>query len=237
MTKSEIAGLAEAFASILLSHATHGLATSSLDATGEITLRDGLIVGAAAFGARLKQAWILEREIVPAGWDDANVDVIISRRGHRKFHPIVGVELKWWRRSDAANSGNRRRDLLKDFLRAGALYTRVEAVSFVALLSTRGAWDATTGTSGSDATAMRMLSENTVQKWNVTKMIRCRALRRAVEELKGRVPICSIFHTELISNCSFLNSGRETVSARVWTVKKPQKTCFLDEADSVELVG
>ena len=236
MTKTEIKTLGDAFAHILLSHAAHGLATSSLEGTGEITLRDGLIVGAAAVAARLKHAWILKREVLPQGWDDAAVDLLISREGNNDPHPIAGVELKWWRQLDAGNAANRRRDLVKDFVRAAALYTLVEDVSFVALLSTRGSWEATANTNGSDAEAMQKLSSSGVQKWNVSNLSDCASVRGSVNYLQNRVPICNIFHTELLSSCSLTMAGVEMAFAKVWTVKKPQRTRFLDADDIAELI-
>lgn len=77
MTPAEIQDLADRISSILISHAAHGLATSSLAGTGEITLRDSLIVAAAATGAKIKQAWVLKREVLPAGWSDSAVDLIV----------------------------------------------------------------------------------------------------------------------------------------------------------------
>lgn len=58
-------GERQSICGILISHAAHGLATSSLEGMGEITLRDSLIVAAAAAGAQAKQAWILQREVLP----------------------------------------------------------------------------------------------------------------------------------------------------------------------------
>ena len=81
MKNTEIQALADATAHMLLSHACHGLATSSLEGIGEITLRDGLVVAAAAVGARTKRAWIFEREVLPDGWTDATVDLMVYRKG------------------------------------------------------------------------------------------------------------------------------------------------------------
>jgi hypothetical protein len=119
MNNSEVKQLGEAMASMLLSQAAHGLATGSLEGTGEITLRDGLIVAAAAEGARIRQAWIIEREVIPNGWTDAPVDLFLRKQGNLgAISTIGGVELKWWRKTDAGNSANRRRDLIRDFIRA-----------------------------------------------------------------------------------------------------------------------
>jgi hypothetical protein len=122
---------------------------------GEITLRDGLIVAAASIAAELRQGWLLEREVQPEGWHDSDVDLLISRKGNAGvIHTLVGVELKWWRREDAGNAANRRKDLIKDFFRAAALYSTVEEIAFVALVSTAFSWKATASTKGSDEVAM-----------------------------------------------------------------------------------
>ena len=93
MNDTEVRVLSDAFANILISHAGHGLATSSLHGMGEITLRDGLIVAAASIASELRQAWLLEREVQPQGWVDSDVDLLISRKGNAGLvHTLAGVE-------------------------------------------------------------------------------------------------------------------------------------------------
>lgn len=122
-------------------------------------------------------------------------------------------------------------------MRAAALYRLVADVSFVAFLSTKAAWDATQVTSAStDKEAMDKLSATGVQKWNLTKMCKCKALQAAIKDLKGRVEVCNIFHSELLCHCALLNSGQEKAFAKVWAVKKPQRTRFLREDEIDELV-
>jgi hypothetical protein len=230
MKKSTIQSLADATANMLLSHACHGMATSSLEGCGEITLRDGLVVAAASVGARTKQAWILEREVLPQGWSEANVDLMVYRKGQGdSTYAIGGVELKWWRQTDKPNASNRRRDLIKDFVRAAALYSKVESFAFVALLSTAGAWDSTTSTNGSDKGAMSMLSMDGTQKWNLSGMATSSGVKAALKSLNSHVPIANIFHSELLSDCSIDLSSKVSAFARVWSIKKPQKTKFLTE--------
>jgi len=96
MKPSEIQELASGIANMLLSHAAHGLSTGSLHGMGEITLRDGLVVAAAAAGAKARQAWILAREFTPDGWSDAAVDLVIYRKGNQDAEKAVGgIELKF----------------------------------------------------------------------------------------------------------------------------------------------
>lgn len=237
MTEAEIKALAAGIGNILISNAAHGLATSSIQGLGEITLRDSLVVAAAAAGAKARQAWIIDREVVPNGWTDAPVDLMISRVGNGTNVVLMGgTELKWWRRSDAANAGNRRRDLIKDFLRAAALYPIASDFSFVALVATAESWEATTDTGGSDNTAMRQLKRSTSQNWNVTNQISSAALKSAVRLLQGRVPICNIFHTELLYSSRFSINQERVALAKVWRVKKPQNTVFLSDAQIANLL-
>ncbi|MEQ1861996.1 MAG: hypothetical protein ABMA13_18920 [Chthoniobacteraceae bacterium] len=237
MTPAQIQSLADGVASILLSHAAHGLATSALEGMGEITLRDGLIVAAAAVGAHTKQAWILDREVLPAGWTDAAVDLVIFRHGNQNnTKEVGGIELKWWRQTDPGNAANRRRDLIRDFIRAAALYSLVEDFAFVSLLSTAGSWSATATTSGSDRAAMTKLGAAGSQTWNIPNMISSSAIKGAVKSLSGKVPITNIFHTELLASFSLNNASGLNAFAKVWLVKKPQNTQFLQPAEIALLI-
>lgn len=237
MNNDQIKNLGEAMANMLLSQAAHGLATGSLEGTGEITLRDGLIVAAAAEGARVRQAWIIQREVIPDKWIDASVDLFLQKKGSQgAISTIGGVELKWWRKTDVGNSANRRRDLVRDFIRAGALYSQVQDFAFVALLSTEGSWTATTKTDGSDKEAMSKLSSTGSQKWNLSKMIGSKGVEGAIRSLQDKVPMPNIFHTELLCTRSLTNGEDQLAFAKVWKVKKPQNTVFLDAAALNKLI-
>lgn len=235
MKQVEIQALANGTASILLSYAAHGLATSTIEGMGEITLRDGSIVAAAAVGAQSRQAWILERELLPSGWTDVAVDVVITRVVNQSTPIVGGTEIKWWRRDDPSNSANRRRDLIKDLIRAASLYTIAEDFAFVALLSTAGSWSATTTTKGSDKAAMAKLVATGSQKWNIPGMIASKAIQGSIRQLKGKVPVPNIFHTKLLAEQSINGPNGIIAFAKVWAVKKPQKTKFfsIDEIDEL----
>jgi hypothetical protein len=238
MKQNQVRALADGMACMLLSHAAHGVATRSLTGMGEITLRDGLIVAAAAAGARLSQAWIIDREILPEGWLDAAVDVMIHRKGnHGNLRLVGGIELKWWRRMDAANAANRRRDLIKDFVRAAALYPMVEDFSFVALLSTAVSWSSTVKTSGTDGPAMKKLRSHGSQHWNLKGLRECSAVKGTIRALNERVPIPNIFHTELMSNIMLAKPQNKVAAfARVWAVRKPQNTRTLNDGEIAGLL-
>lgn len=216
-------------ATMLLSHAAHGLATSSLEGMGEITLRDGLVVASAAMGAKNKRSWIIDREVLPQEWSDSAVDLLVFRKGNAGNLFMVGaVELKWWRRTDKANAGNRRRDLIKDFIRAAALHKAAEDFAFVALLSTSDSWSSTTGTSQSDKEVMRLLSGNGVQKWNFEKLKGSSSVRAALKTLDGHVtPVSKILHSELLSHRTIGDGAKTMAFAKVWSIRRPQKTSDL----------
>lgn len=228
MTPAEIQDLADRICSILISHAAHGLATSSLVGMGEITLRDSLIVAAAATGAQIKQAWVLKREVLPAGWSDSAVDLIVYRQGNQgAMKEVGGVELKWWRQEDKGNASNRRRDLIKDFIRAASLYPAMDDFTFVALLSTEVSWTSTTTTTAADARAMGLLTANGSKVWNLKKLSNSPGVKGSIKFLNGKIPIPNIFHSKLLSTLELhIVSGRSAF-AKVWLVKKPQNTRFL----------
>lgn len=214
---------------MLLSYAAHGLSTASLMGMGEITLRDGLIVATAAAAARKKQAWILDREVTPEGWSEAAVDLVASRNGNDDAIKMVGgIELKFWRKEDAGNAANRRKDLIRDFIRAAALYKQVEHFSFVALLSTHVSWENTVSTSGKDKPVMSLLNSDGVQKWNLRNLAGSSGLKSAVQSLERKVPISSSFHTELISKARLSDKNGDLAFSRVWVIKKPQNSIILE---------
>jgi hypothetical protein len=237
MNERETKILGDAFANILVSHAAHGLATSSLHGVGEITLRDGLIVAAASIAAELRQGWLLVREVRPDGWQDSDVDLLIFRKGNAGvIHILAGVELKWWRREDAGNAANRRKDLIKDFFRGAALYSIVEEIAFVALVSTAFSWKATASTKGSDQVAMGMLGERGSQVWNTEIMVASNSVRSAMRELVGKVPVSNIFNTKLISDVAITEENERIAFAKVWSVKKPQNSRWLNDEEIEERV-
>lgn len=232
LTPAQVQDLADRICAILIAHASHGLATSSLQGMGEITLRDSLIVAAAAAGTQTKQVWVLKREVLPTGWTDSAVDLIIYRSAnHGTLKEVGGVELKWWRQTDQENASNRRRDLVKDFIRAASLYPAVDDFTFIALLSTEVSWASTTATRGADSAAMTLLTANGSQIWNLCKLAASPAVKSAVRFLNGKVPIPNIFHSKLLSTLELhLASGRSAF-AKVWLVKKPQKTHYFTPAE------
>jgi len=232
MNTSQVQDLADRVCSILISHAAHGLGTTSLDGMGEITLRDGLIAAAASMAADMKQAWILKREELPPGWTDAAVDLIVFRRGNQGAeHPVGGIELKWWRQVSTSNASNRRKDLVKDFIRAASLYPTVDDFAFVALLSTDVSWTSTTGTQAADAPAMALVTAQGSSTWNLPNLRAAPAVSNAVSFLAGKLPIPNIFHSRLLSDVELKFASGKSAFAKVWAVNKPQNTHILSVAE------
>ncbi|MBH1387601.1 hypothetical protein I5U29_02350 [Stenotrophomonas maltophilia] len=236
MNTNQKSELARAIAWMLCSHAAHGLSTASIKGVGEITLRDGLIVAAAAIGSKHKNAWLLEREVEPDGWSDSNVDLMVYRVSGENKSLVGGTELKWWRQKDKGNASNRRRDLIKDLLRAAALYTLSESFSFVALLATKESWDATTDTRGKDKALLDKLKSESSEHWNIRDLSSSPSIKAAVRLLRNKVPVTTAFRTKLLNACSLSDqSGIECV-ARVWEVQKTQNSRWAVDPDDFNFI-
>lgn len=236
MNTNQKSELARAIAWMLCSHAAHGLSTASIKGVGEITLRDGLIVAAAAIGSKHKNAWLLEREVEPDGWSDSNVDLMVYRVSGDNQSLVGGTELKWWRQKDKGNASNRRRDLIKDLLRAAALYTLSESFSFVALLATKESWDATTDTRGKDKALLDKLKSESSEHWNIRDLSSSPSIKAAVRLLRKKVPVTTAFRTKLLTACSLSDqSGIECV-ARVWEVQKTQNSRWVVDLDDFNFI-
>ena len=231
MTPSEERKFAASIAAMLASQAAHGISTVALQGLGEISLRDPTIVAAASIGARLKQAWLLLREEQPVSWSGGTVDVVVARMLPTQIRWVAGIELKWWRRADPGNAGNRRRDLVKDFIRAASLYPDLEGPAFVALLSTQASWRRTTGTNGNDTLPMTLVRRSGRQDWILPNLANCPAVRGSLRALNGSVPVPNRFRSELISSVKISTNGTEEATARVWRLWKQQNTRFLSEQE------
>ncbi|MBE7558431.1 hypothetical protein HS125_05610 [bacterium] len=196
-------------------------------------LRDGLIVAAASVAAEEHRASVLEREYIPNNWKGRKVDIVVQSGTSSSPKIITAVELKWWRRDDGGNSSNRRREIVVDFLRMAALAPCVEVAGFVALLSTMSSWQKTTGTTCTDKAVMDLIKSAGVQRWDVRGMRNCAAIRAAISELSGQVPICNIFYSELLSIHALTQSKQTIAVAHVWRIHKRQNSKFLKD-DVVE---
>lgn len=219
--------LAESISHMLISHAAHGYALGSVDKMGEITFRDALVVAAAAVGTKIKQSWIIEREINPDSWSDGPVvDLVIFREKNKKQVLFGGTELKFWRQTDTGNASNRRKDLVKDFFRAAALSKECESFAFVSLIATQDSWKNTTNTSGKDEKVVQLLKSPDAQIWRKSQLEHCPSVKTATQEMRDKVPVSSAFSSYLLSTCEVRYEQRIKYISKVWKVRKHENTSF-----------
>ncbi|WP_373700198.1 hypothetical protein [Neisseria dentiae] len=228
LTESQIVELSDRICASLISQAAHALATSSLDEIGEITLRDSLILAVSAFSSSIRLAVIQDREYTPDGWEDSAIDLAILRKNTQQREEFIGgVELKWWRRSDTQNAANRRRDIVKDLIRTATLYSQVTDFAFMALLTTDVSWEKTIGKKSPDRKVMDKLTASAVEKWKIEEIQHTPCVSSAINYLKPKVSIPNIFHTKLLSSLELKFASGRSASAKIWLVKKPQKSYWL----------
>jgi hypothetical protein len=209
----------------------HALGTNSVEGLGEITLRDGLVVAAAATGAERHQAWIIEREFAPDEWNGRAIDIVVKRVVNNADKLVYSAEVKWWRDATTANAANRRRDLVGDLIRAATIYPDVEDDALVILLSTEASYR---------STARGVLHEilhsgQPTGQWNLRNLKNRAAIRGAVQALRNDVKIPNVFHTELAAWVHVRARGGQVFHAYAWAVRKPQHTHWLTEQEFDEI--
>lgn len=235
--------MAESLSLVLLSHAAHGLGTETLSGLGEITLRDGLVAGAAAVGARRNAALIIEREHKPQDWKSGNIDLTVWRKRKRQKEWFCSTELKWWHQDDANNASNRHAKLIRDFIRAGSVYPMMlkpDKMAFVLLLTTSSSWNTKVErhTAGDLSLCYRWTRAYVTQTWDLSALKGCPGVRAAVAELRGMgVKIPNIIHSDLTYSASIRQQRSERGEVRCWSVRKPQKTTFLSNAELDEIIA
>lgn len=229
--------MARSLSLVLLGYAAHGLGTASLSGMGEITLRDGLVAAAASVGATRGAAWIIKREHQPPAWKKGNVDLTVWRKRGRRQRWFCATELKWWHRDDSNNASNRRAELMRDFVRAGAVYPSLvqpDKSAFVLLLSTDASWSTTVVNHRDGDAALRnhWVKVYGEQAWDLCVLKTCPGVRRAVKELRSMgVQIPAIIRSKLAFSASVRQQRSDPATVRCWSVWKPQGATFLDDAD------
>lgn len=237
------AEMARSLSLMLLSYAAHGLGTETLSGLGEITLRDGLVAAAAAVGARRQAAWIIEREHQPQDWNRGEVDLTVWRKRSKRMRWFCAAELKWWRKDDSNNASNRRAELMRDFIRAGAVYPRLlqpDKMAFVLLLSTKTSWSTTVARhdAGDAALCRHWKSAYGEQIWDIAVMRTCPAVRAAVRDLHGMgVQMPNIIHSRLAFSVCVRQQRSEPAVVRCWSVWKPQGSTFLNDAGVTQITA
>ena len=228
--------LAQKVSTILLSLSAHGHATSSLGGLGEISLRDGAVAAVAAVAARQRRAWVIRRELRPPAWRGANVDLVVQRRVAGTLKWVAAMELKWWRQSDDSNASNRRRDLVRDFVRAASIYPTVEETSLVCLLARSKSWTDTITTSGKDKIVTPLIVATASTKWDLASLVQAPCVRGALRSASQSVPVPNRFTTELVAEAQVILAGKEIAAARVWSVRKHRNTRVLSPDEVVALL-
>lgn len=231
----------EGLALALLGRGVHAAGTRSLTGMAELTFYDTLVSVAAAEGARLRKAWIIRREFQPPKWrGDERIDLVVTRFSGKNEVWVSATELKWWRSDDSANSSNRRKDLVVDFLRAASVegFTGVKDGAYVVLITTEAAWTATTKVrSGKDIPIASKIQGTATQKWSLPTLKDAPAIKNAVSELRKNVPLPSIFHTRLEENVVAPLAGTHQLRVLVWSVRKPQRSVELVDLALSTLFG
>ena len=62
---------------------------------------------------------------------------------------------------------------------------------------------------------MQMLNTPGTHHWNTSQMAGSSGIRGALFSLRGKVPVCNIFHTTLLSHCSITLAGNQTAFSKV----------------------
>jgi hypothetical protein len=214
---------------------THALGTNSAEGLGEISLRDGLVVAAAATGANRRHAWVIQREYRPEDWNGRAIDIVAKRTVRNADRLVYSAEVKWWRDATSANAFNRRRDFVEDLIRAACMYPRVEEAALVILLATGDSYRTTlTGVLEKVLHAGRAIGT-----WNLAKLKTWPVIRRAVGALRGNIQIPNVFQTEVASWMRVDARGPATrqLWAVAWALRKPQHTHWLTDAELDDIAG
>lgn len=229
----------------LLGRAVHAAGTRSLDGMAELTFYDTLVSVAAAEGARRRQGWIIERELKPPAWTgEERIDLVVRRKSAAKDAKevwVLAAELKWWRKCDGANAGNRRKALVVDLLRAACArgFLAVEEAAYVVLISTDDSWkaSATVSSKSTDEDVCAKLNASGKQSWSLRALKNAAAMKGAVGQLRKSIQIPSSFETTLVQHKDAPAGGGKRLEVRVWKVRKPQKSKELDAATLESLFG
>jgi hypothetical protein len=202
----------------------------------ELTFYDSLVAVAASEGARRTAAWIIRREFRPPEWTgDERMDLVVSRLSRGEEVWVNAAELKWWRAADARNRANRRKELVTDLLRAANVhgFIGVEESAYVVLVSTKSSWDSTTNVAAGagDAEVGAKLRETGSVGWPLRALDTAPAIRGAAVALRHSMQLPSSFRTELVRKLAVPVGGGEKVIARVWEVRKPQRSTVLTDQE------
>lgn len=230
----------------LLGTAVHAAGLRSLRGLGEITLRDSLIAGVATEGARRDEAWIFKREVTPAGWTEEAVDLVVMRAVDDW---VSAIELKWWKKQDVYNAGNRRKQGVRDIVRCASVASTpgVSEECYFVLVTTKNSWQKTTKTTQGDGPVATRLKATKNQSWNLPALAACPAVKGAIKSLlrknkttkvwHRRLPVPRTFNTRLVASYFGNTAKDDRVYVKTFRVRVPDGTAMLSEAEMRTIAG
>ena len=153
--------------------------------------------------------------------------VIKERTTHNNTRTVAAIEVKWWRDADQSNASNRRKALVRDIIRAASMSNAVESFALVCLVATYESWDKTLNAKSEERNFINSIATSN----DVVKVDPTRDLKSILKTLLGsngqRFPIPTSIHVERQSECCISLNGNESVVARIWEVRKPQRSGWL----------
>lgn len=221
--------LARKLSYAMIGKAAEGLSIASLRHLSEATFQDALIYPCMAHGSQQAKVWWIETEMNLVVEGKALVpDLVVRERSTNGIISNVGViEVKWWRdgSSSKVNASSRRKNLLLDFVRVGAMSGVINGFGLVCLVTTKRSWDAAvTNTNRNDHAEL-------IKKVDSATLISIHGdMRRLAEDRvirKNNVPVPSSLHVRRLHECSLKLNATDTVIAKVWEVRKPQRSTWL----------
>lgn len=225
-TKNE--ELARKLSYALISKAAEGLSIASLRHLSEATFQDALIFPCMAHGSQQARVWWAETErFLEVEKRDLKVDLTIMERStHNKTRSVGAVEVKWWRdgSSSGVNPSSRRKNLLVDIVRVGALSSAVNGFAFLCLVTTKESWNTIIDMNN---TADAQLIKKVDSATSISIHGEMRRLAEYPLIRQNNVPIPSSLHVRRLHECSLKLNGTDAVIAKVWEVRKPQRSTWL----------
>lgn len=220
--------LARKLSYALIAKAAEGLSIASLRHLSEATFQDALIFPCMAHGSQQAKIWWAETEVSFKVEGKTLVpDLVVRERStHGNMSNVGVIEVKWWR--DGSNSGvnasSRRKNLLLDIVRVGALSSAVNGFALVSLVTTKRSWE-TVVASNNTADALLIKKVDSATSTSIHGDMRRLAEDRVIRQ--NNVPVPSSLHVRRLHECSLKLNGTDTVIAKVWEVRKPQRSTWL----------
>lgn len=226
-TKNE--ELARKLSYALIAKAAEGLSITSLRHLSEATFQDALIFPCMAHGSQQAKIWWVETEMsFKVEGKKLVPDLVVRERStHGNTSNVGAIEVKWWRDGShsGVNASSRRKNLLLDIVRVGALSSAVNGIALTCLVTTKRSWKTVIASNNTtDAELIKKIDSATSVSINKGEMVRL-----AGDSLikKNNSPIPSSLHVRRLHECSLNLNETDSVIAKVWEVRKPQRSTWL----------